>query len=224
MSPRLWEYAYTINYMLFLLLTISLSNVFSVEYFRKTDGIILCSRYGKKQLYFAKIFAGITFSVISAILIFGVALFSNILVYGANGFQAKLQIAFPLSSWNMSVGESILVLFISLIAISVLYGGTVMLLSEVLKSSVAVMAIPIGITLLTMMVDVPYPFRLASQIYDLLPTNLLVKWELWDDRLICILGKYFINYQIAPIVYLLLAFFIIAIGKIIYQKYQVLAR
>jgi len=210
--------------MLFLLLTISLSNVFSVEYFRKTDAIILCSRYGKKQLYFAKIFAGITFSVISAILIFGVALLSNILVYGANGFQAMLQIAFPLSSWNMSVGESILVLFISLIAISVLYGGTVMFLSEVLKSSVAVMAIPIGIMLLTMMVDVPYQFRLASQIYDLLPTNLLVKWELWDDRLICILGKYFTNYQIAPIVYLLLAFFIIAIGKIIYQKYQVLAR
>ena len=48
---NVWEYAYTINYMLLLLLAISLSNVFSIEYYRKTDAIILCSQYGKKQLF-----------------------------------------------------------------------------------------------------------------------------------------------------------------------------
>ena len=32
---NVWEYAYTINYMLLLLITISLSNVFSIEYYRK---------------------------------------------------------------------------------------------------------------------------------------------------------------------------------------------
>ena len=51
---NLWEYAYTINYMLFLLLAISLSNVFSVEYYRKTDAIILCSKYGKNNYTFQR--------------------------------------------------------------------------------------------------------------------------------------------------------------------------
>lgn len=221
---NLWEYAYTLNYFLFLALAICLSNVFSVEYSRKTDSIILCSKYGKKQLYFAKILAGATFSAISAILIFGITLLASILVYGANGFFAALQIAVPLSSWNVSVGESIWILLLTLIVVSILYGNMVMFLSEVLKSNVAVMAIPVGIMILTMMVNVPYQFRFASQVYDLLPTNLLTKWELWDDRLIAICGRYFTNYQIAPIVYLMVAFLLIAIGKAIYQRHQVQAR
>lgn len=221
---NLWEYAYTINYLVFLVLAICLSNVFSVEYSRKTDSIIMCSKYGKKQVYFAKILAGATFSTISAILIFGIALLSSVLVYGTNGLFSALQIAFPLSSWNVSVGESILILLLTLIVISVLYGSMIMFLSEVLKNNVAVMEIPVGIMVLTMMVDVPYQFRLASQIYDLLPTNLLTKWELWDDRLIAICGRYFANYQVAPVVYLVVALLLIAIGKVIYQRHQVQAR
>lgn len=221
---NLWENAYTINYLVFLVLAICLSNVFSVEYSRKTDSIIMCSKYGKKQVYFAKILAGTTFSTISAILIFGVTLLSSVLVYGTNGLFSALQIAFPLSSWNVSVGESILILLLTLIIISVLHGSMIMFLSEVLKNNVAVMAIPIGIMVLTMMVDVPYQFRLASQIYDLLPTNLLTKWELWDDRLIAICGRYFANYHVAPLAYLVVALLLIAIGKVIYQRHQVQAR
>lgn len=221
---NLCEYAYTINYMLFLLLAISLSNVFSVEYYRKTDAIILCSKYGKKQLYFSKILAGITFSVVSAALLFIATLLSSVFVYGTNGFHAALQLVFPFSSWNISVGGSILILFFSLIAISVVYGCVIMLLSAILKSNVAVMAVPVGIMILTMMVDVPYQFRLASQVYDLLPTNLLNTTELWDDRLICIFGKYFTNFQIAPFLYLIFAVLLILIGMFVYQKHQVQAR
>lgn len=220
----LWEYAYTLNYLLFLLLAVCLSGVFFEEYSRKTDAIILCSKNGKKQLYFAKILAGATFSMASAILIFGTALLTSLLTYGADGFGAALQIAFPLSSWNVSVGESILVLFLTFIIISLLYGSMVMFLSETVKNSVAVMAIPVGIMFLTMMVDIPYQFRLASQVYDLLPTNLLVKWALWDDRLFSVLGQYFTNYQIAPMVYFIAAFLLVIIGKTFYQRHQVQAR
>ena len=92
---NVWEYAYTINYMLLLLLAISLSNVFSIEYYRKTDAIILCSQYGKKQLFISKILAGMTFSIASAIILFAATLFSSLLVYGTDGFHAALQLAFP---------------------------------------------------------------------------------------------------------------------------------
>ena len=109
---NVWEYAYTINYMLLLLLAISLSNVFSIEYYRKTDAIILCSQYGKKQLFISKILAGMTFSIASAIILFAATLFSSLLVYGTDGFHAALQLAFPLSSLNISVGGSVLVLLV----------------------------------------------------------------------------------------------------------------
>ena len=143
---------------------------------------------------------------------------------GTDGFHAALQLAFPLSSLNISVGGSVLVLLVNLIVISMVYGSLIMLLSAILKSNVAVMAIPVGIMILTMMVDIPYQFRLASQVYDLLPTNILNKTELWDDRLICIWGKYFTNFQIAPFLYVVFAVLLVIIGMVIYQRHQVQAR
>lgn len=221
---NLFNYMYTVNYMILLMLAICLSNVFSVEYLRKTDAIILCSQFGKKHLYWAKVLAGITFGVITAILFLGTTVISSICVYGSDGLDAALQIAFPLSSWNISIGKSVLILLAALLIISVLYSIVIMVLSEVLKNSVAVMAIPVGIMILTMMIDIPYQFRTASQIYDLLPTNLLAVWELWDDRLVSLFGKYLTNFQIAPITYLVIIILLIFVGKRIYQKYQIGAR
>ena len=135
-----------------------------------------------------------------------------------------MQIAFPLSSWNISVGESVLVLLFVLLIISVLYSVAIVILSEILKNSVAVMAIPVGIMILTMMIDIPYQFRIASQIYDLLPTNLLTVWELWDDRLVSVFGKYLTNFQIAPILYLIIIIVLFFVGKRVYLKHQIGAR
>ena len=221
---NLWGYVYTINYMLLLMLAICLSNVFSMEHSRKTDAITLCSQYGRKQLYIAKMLAGITFGAVTSIVLFGTTAISSVVVYGTDGFNAALQSAFPLSSRIMSIGASVLVLFFTLLVVSVLYSIVIMFLSELLKNNVAVMAIPVGIMILTMMIDIPYQFRVFSQIYDLLPTNLLVVWELWDDRLVSLFGKYLSNFQIAPMIYLVIAALLFFAGKRIYQKYQIGAR
>lgn len=221
---NLWVYVSTINFMLLLMLVICLSNVFSMEHSRKTDAIILCSQYGRKQLYIAKILAGVTFALVASIVLFGTTAISSLVVYGIDGFNAALQSAFPMSSWTTSIGESILILFFTLLVVSVLNSIVIMFLSELLKNSVVVMAIPVGIMLLTMMIDIPYQFRIFSQIYDLLPTNLLMVWELWDDRLVPLFGEYLTNFQIAPIIYFVIAILLFIAGKRIYQKYQIGAR
>lgn len=221
---NMWEYAYTLNYILLLMLAICLSNTFSIEYVRKTDAIIMCSRYGKSQLYFAKILAGTIFGIIVAILFFGVALLSSFLVYGTDGIHGALQITFPTATRNMDMEEAVGMLFLLFVLIAILYSIGIMFLSIVLKNSVTVMAVPVGIMILTMLIDIPYQFRSASQIYDLLPTNLLVKWELWDDRLISVAGKFFTNFQIAPLIYLIAIILLFLLGKRKYQKYQIVVR
>ncbi len=221
---NIWRYSYTINYMVLLMITICLSNMFSVEHLQKTDAIILSSQYGKKHLYLAKILAGITFGVIIASFILGVTMISSILVYGADGYDAALQLMYPLSSWKISIGESILILFGVLLLISILYSVAIMILSEIIKNSVAVMAISVGIMILTMMFDIPYQWRIPSQIYDLLPTNLLINFQLWDDRLVPVFGRYLINFQIAPLMYAVAIIILFWIGKRKYQKYQIVAR
>lgn len=214
----LFKHICPLNYMLLLLTAMCLSGVFSIEHLRKTDQLILCSQHGKGPLYLAKILAGITFAVVSALLLFLVSAGASLLIYGMDGFHAALQLTFPLSSLPVSVGTALMIVLATFLAASVLYGIVTMFLSGWLKNSVAVMAILAGSMIFTMMIDIPYGFRTASQIYDLLPTTLLVHWQLWDDRLVSVFGTYLTNFQTAWGIYLITGTALILIGARIYRK------
>lgn len=218
---ELWNQSYVVNCMLLLLLLVSLSNVFSMEHQQKTDAVILCTRHGKRELYIAKVLAGITFGAAAALLLSGITLLSDLAVYGADGFGGALQIEFPLSSWRMSVGESVLVLFFMFLAISAMYSIVILFLSEWLKKGVSVMAILVGIMTFTLFIDIPFQLRTLSQVYDLLPTNLLIPWGLWDDRLFSVFGGYLTQFEAAPVMYALLSAVLLFLGRRIWQKQQV---
>lgn len=214
----LFKHICPLNYMLLLLIGMCLSGVFSIEHLRKTDQLILCSQYGKRPLYLAKVLAGITFGVTAALLLFMGSAAASLLIYGTDGFHAVLQMALPLSSLPIHVGTAVIMLFATFLAVSVLYSIVTMFLSEWLKNSVAVMAILAGSMIFTMMIDVPYGFRTASQIYDLLPTTLLVHWQLWDDRLVPAFGTYLTNFQTAWGIYLVIGAVLVLFGAKIYNK------
>lgn len=218
---ELWNQSYVVNCMLLLLLLVSLSNVFSMEHQQKTDAVILCTRHGKRELYIAKVLAGITFGAAAALLLSGITLLSDLAVYGADGFGGALQIEFLLSSWRMSVGESVLVLVFMLLAISAMYSIVILFLSEWLKKGVSVMAILVGIMTFTLFIDIPFQLRTLSQVYDLLPTNLLMPWGLWDDRLFSVFGGYLTQFEAAPVMYALLSAVLLFLGRRIWQKQQV---
>lgn len=218
---ELWDQSYVVNCMLLLLLLVSLCNVFSMEHQQKTDAVILCTRHGKRELYIAKVLAGITFGAAAALLLSGITLLSDLAVYGADGFGGALQIEFPLSSWRMSVGESVLVLVFMLLAISAMYSIVILFLSEWLKKGVSVMAILVGIMTFTLFIDIPFQLRTLSQVYDLLPTNLLMPWGLWDDRLFSVFGGYLTQFEAAPVMYALLSAVLLFLGRRIWQKQQV---
>lgn len=92
---NLWRYVSTINYMLLLMLAICLSNVFSMEHSRKTDAIILCSQYGRKQLYIAKILAGVTFGLVASIVLFGTTAVSSLLFMEQMALMLRCRVRFP---------------------------------------------------------------------------------------------------------------------------------
>ena len=221
---NLWEYATTLNFMLLLFLTICLSSLFSTEYTRRTDAVILCCRYGRRHLFLAKLLAGILFGLAAAILLFGVTLLCSLGIYGTDGFHSTLQVAFPLATRTLPLGTSVGLLFLLFLILAILYSAGILFLSETLKNSIAVMAIPVSIMILSTLIDIPYQFRTASQIFDFLPTNLFAVWELWDDRLISIFGNYVTNFQFAPLVYLLAAVLLILLTERSYRKYQVTGR
>lgn len=210
--------------LLLLGIAICLSNVFSEEHLRKTDQLILCSIYGKKKLFYAKIAAGVSFGTAIGAGLLCLAALSVFSVYGTDGFDTAIQVYLPISSWNLTIGQAVLLMSVVYLCAAVFLSITVMFLSEALKNGIAVMGLMTGGMLFTMVVDIPYHFRLASQLYELLPTVLLCVWQLWDDRLLKPFGVYLANFQSAPVIWLAISIVLIYIGKNLYKNTQITGR
>ena len=223
-----WERALveilSLNFMIFLAIAICLANVFSEEHLRKTDQLILCSKYGKRNLFYSKIAAGVTFGLGSGVVLILAALITTLCAYGAEGFDVAVQLYLPLCSWNLTMGQAALLMSLLCVIASIFYSIIAMFLSEAIKNGIAVMGIMTGSLIFTMMVEVPYRFRVLSQIYGLLPTVLTKVWQLWDDRLVKIGNVYLTNFQIAPIIYMIISILLIVWGNRIYRNYQVSGR
>ena len=110
------------------------------------------------------------------------------------------------------------------IAASIFCSIITMFLSEAIQNGVAVMGIMTGSMIVTMLISIPYRFRVISQVYELLPTVLLKVWQLWDNRLVNFLGTYFTNFQIAPFLYLLISAILVLRGNYLYKNFQVSGR
>lgn len=214
----------SLNVMLVLCVGICLSNAFSEEHLRKTDQLILCSKLGKKTLYFAKMAAGATFGFVSSLLMLSAAALSNLCVYGAEGFDVAVQIYLPECARNLTMGQAVMILSAVYMAAAVFLSIVTLFLSEALKNSVAVMGLMTGCMILTNLVNIPYRFRVFSQLYGLIPTVLLRVWQLWDDRLVRIFGVWLNNFQIAPVLYLIVSILLLFLGGRIYRNYQVSGR
>ena len=233
-TPFTYEYAegweriikavYSLCFTMGIAIACCLANVFSEEHMRKTDQLILCSRYGKRICYFAKVAAGITFGIVSGGISLFVTSITILMLYGAEGKDAIIQILFPLCSRNMTVGQ-VVVMFVTIyLIICLLWSILTLFLSESTKNGVAVMGIMSGGIFLSMILDIPDSFRVLSQICELHPVRLVSPWQLWDNRLVRIFGVYLDNYEAASMLYLLICVLLVFMGKHIYENYQVRGR
>ena len=79
----------TIGLFVLLLIAICLSGIFSEEHTRKTDQIILCSPLGKTFVYWVKITTGISFAVVSTLLLSLFTFILTICLHGADAVYAQ---------------------------------------------------------------------------------------------------------------------------------------
>lgn len=214
----------TIGLCMLLAVAICLSNVFAEEHNRRTDQLILCSTHGKSKVYWAKILAGISFAISISIVVSAFAFVLALGLYGAEGFNAMFQIMYAESSYPITVGQAILIIYGLLVVTTVLVSVFVMVLSEMLHSNIATLAITSGILIFSMICSVPSQYRILSQIWDWFPSAFLTPWNIFDVRLISIMGSYFTAWQAVPLIYLLMGIAIVMIGKFIYRCYQISGR
>ena len=220
-----WTLAYTVIVLVAVMLAVCLANLFADEHQKKTDQLVLCSRNGRKLLYLAKLTAGMVFTAVSAGLIILVSAIPQLMIFGAEGLFAPIQLTVPTSMVQMTFGEAMLYSYVLTILAALLYSSIILCCSELFRNStVAVVAVIGALVLLPMLVMVPYEFRILGQIFDLNPINMVAIWGALDYRLVPFFGGFLTMQQVAPIVYVLLSGVFVFIGRRAYLKYQVRGR
>lgn len=100
----------------------------------------------------------------------------------------------------------------------------VMVLSELLHSNIATLAISTGLLMIAMIVNIPEQYRILAQIWNWLPWCFIAPWNVFGRYTISIPGHYLAPWQAVPVIYLALSAMIAAIGKPVYQRFQITGR
>lgn len=207
--------------MISFLTAICIPPVSADEHSRRTDQVILCTRFGRRPAFLAKLITAASFAMCAVLLLFASAAVPSFLIYGMEGFQAQIQAALPGSTWDLTMGQSVLILTGISLAAAVLLSCAALLLAEIFKSSIPAAGILIGLLLISSFLNIPEQFRLLSQIWSYCPAKLIsVTGSLLEPRLVPFFGTYLASWQFGPFLYLLLSVFFALGGYHIYRRWQ----
>jgi ABC-type transport system involved in multi-copper enzyme maturation permease subunit len=208
-------------YMVVLFIAVALSTIFTTESTRKTDQLIFASKNGKHRLYWAKLFAGMTLSVIFTILLITVFLCVISILYSFDGYDVMLQFVL-MRPFDLSVGDASIILLGLLIISSFLVSVFTMVLSGITKNSIATLSIVTGMLMLSLFIsEVPGNIRWLSELWYAIPSNLVNLNGAFRYTVVSAFGHNFTTYQYAPAVLILITLVLIALGRWVYGKYQI---
>ena len=214
----------TSNYgiMMLMIIAISLSSIFAMETQRRTDPMIRAAINGTKELYFAKVLAGMSY-ILCCLIILLTGFISYIgIVWGFEGLDSSIITYHPFTSLNLTIAELERILVILVFLGTCLISSFALFVSNVSRNSLATMAIVIGTYLVMFILStgVPYRFRVISQFLSLLPSTLISSRLVYEFRLVR-LGKNFLSYQAAPVLYIILTVIFIWMGYILYKRHEI---
>ena len=113
---------------------------------------------------------------------------------------------------------------IVMITASILFAAFSMAVSELLKNSLAVTGIIVGLFVFGQLEVIPPQYRLLSHLNAMLPSNQISIWSLAEYRLFNVGGHYFTGYVMSPVIYIVISAVLIAAGAVSYNRFQVTGR
>ena len=210
-----------LGFFILLMSAVGLSGVYARETADNMNQLLLCSRYGKKELYLIKYAAGITWILTAAVLVILALLIPYSLIYGMEGTGEMLQLVKPLSMMPYSIGKMLGVSVVIFLLAAVLFASLTMLLSVITQNAIAVTCGLLGYLMVDLFAAVPDRLRLLQAIWSLRPNAILMNTGFVNYRLIHVAGRLFLNYQAAPVIYIIIAAAAMLIGRGVYSRLQV---
>ena len=216
----------TLSILVQMFVCICMAGVFTDEHTRRTDQLILSGAKGKEMVYWAKIAAGASVSAACAALLSAITFMLVFAVYGAEGFGTSLRFSAYLcsSSERFSVGQVCLIEYGILILTAVFVSVLVLVVSELLHSSIATLAVSVGLLMAGILARIPEQYRVLSQLWDWLPARFLNAVYIFDNRTVPLAGYCLVSWIAVPLCYMLAGLVMVLVGKRIYRNYQVLNR
>ena len=216
--------AYTVGILSVFMIAICMSGIFPEEHIRKTDQQILSSRYGRKNVYWAKVCAG-TLVAFCMAFAFALITFATVFViYGTEGFDTAFQIVYAGSSYPISVGQAVLIIYGIILCAGTFIGVLVMTLSECLHSNVGTLSIVIGLIVLPMIISLPEEYRVAAQLWSYLPSEVIAIWSCFCPRTVVLFGNILMGWQVVPVLYTVIGTVATIATERVFVKYQVSGR
>lgn len=192
--------------------------IFPNEHRYKTDALVLSAQYGRKKVFTAKLISGIIISTAIACIIYGIGLITGLLMYGVEGFSTPLQMFAYESAYNMTFGCAAMLLLLLGIVSSIMAGIFVMLISELFRSVIPAIVIPLLLVVLAIIGAVTHQINVFLDYLPIRKIGIQVLSELHLFKI----GAFVINPIYASLFfYVILGLICIPLCKWCYSKYQV---
>ncbi|MNO25693.1 ABC-2 family transporter protein [compost metagenome] len=203
-------------------IAVCLAPVFANEYQRRTDSIILSTRYGSNKLIIAKLKA--SFLVSAGFIILGLAIYTLLLlgIFGFDGDNASVQIIDFFAPVSFTVFQTYLwAIFIGSMA-CLLIGAVTLWLSSRLSSSFPVM-ITMGIVLIgPLLIPESKSSRFLNYVMDLLPANMFDAFnKITNYRLFHIFGQLIPEYQVLAVFPIIIIALVLPFAYWAFKTHQV---
>ena len=213
------ETAYVADLFIFLFAIVALSGLFPMERQRRTEALTACARYGKTPLYAAKLLAGLTVSLVGALVMIGAMGAACLILLGPeDAATAVQQLMAPAYGAPMTVQKLALTVCGVYLAASLVHAAFVMAVSLCTRGGASAMAVCFGAMMLFVMVPaLPLSHPRLSQAWSLLPAVFGSNGFVYDLRLVR-LGGYLTNYQAAPLLWLALTAVLAALGLALHRR------
>ena len=210
-----------LGFFILLLSAVGLSGVYARETADNMNQLLLCSYYGKKELYLIKFAAGLTWILAVALFVTLAIFIPFYFVYGMEGLGEMLQLVKPLSMLPFTLGQMLGVYIVVFLLTAVLYAAVTILLSVITQNQLAVTCGLLGYLLIDLFAELPDNFGILQKIWLLRPNAVLMNTGFSNYRLIHLAGRLFLNYQAAPVIYTVITVAAVLFGRRKYRKLQV---
>lgn len=215
-------FALSITTMTALLFVISfcISPIFSDEYSKKTDSLILTAKNGRKTFLYAKIFTSISVAFVLALLFILSTYFTCMAIYGFDGTNAQIQLLIPAVTYPFTMLEATILLIVTSLFGAFLHTGICMFFSSITRNSITPMAITSVLILAGMFNGTS--MIILNKVRFFLPSAMGSFWDITTQLVFDIFGMQIMLYQMICIVSFILGVLFLLVAFQNFKRHQVI--